>query len=620
MSTNMEIAKKELERSIERAGLERFVTADIVERWLTANDNAKDPCFPVLSMLTGLLNPGGLDNEAVVNNLCGTTIKLYNAHRMVALRAEGRKTEFSGNIEILNSRLPATDWVVDYEKAMSLLHKGDFDKAMDRFDSMFKELLRLNTTVSDVYRIFFNAGSAYMFGGRPDLGRQCMLWALDLNPNYSFCRQMLNELENENVKGLVTMGVLQKGLKNWEAQKQERNRDKIMSWSTKKCKTELKKLGVHFELNEFLSAAKKVNSSSDIARKLFEPRATEERRYDDLHWMAAFSIWMHECPNEPAVDVLDEFLDETNKLLDEMDYEVGSADSISRYKTVFEKIEKMLLTTKKGFHKDWVNSFEYITKGRFVLLELLCSIVAEPGFTDRALNLAKYLESTLDDPNWRLVKIAYNIERNDRTWEMDYTSLAKQQPYEYWNHVMVSDMLAMAGDIKRSHEVLLTGVVAVDNRRKDRKFDLDGSLSTIYDDYETVLEQLSDFYKKHNITKPNTAIISNRKRLLKKEKKKLKHSERLEKFDSAYKDIISTIITEEIEESPVHLYYKLLKDLEIDFKTESDVETVEGKITFDPSPEHGSSLPKKTKVRRNDPCPCGSGKKYKKCCLGKEKV
>ena len=24
------------------------------------------------------------------------------------------------------------------------------------------------------------------------------------------------------------------------------------------------------------------------------------------------------------------------------------------------------------------------------------------------------------------------------------------------------------------------------------------------------------------------------------------------------------------------------------------------------------------KIGRNDPCPCGSGKKYKKCCLGKE--
>jgi uncharacterized protein YecA (UPF0149 family) len=26
----------------------------------------------------------------------------------------------------------------------------------------------------------------------------------------------------------------------------------------------------------------------------------------------------------------------------------------------------------------------------------------------------------------------------------------------------------------------------------------------------------------------------------------------------------------------------------------------------------------KAQVGRNDPCPCGSGKKYKKCCLGKE--
>jgi preprotein translocase subunit SecA len=32
----------------------------------------------------------------------------------------------------------------------------------------------------------------------------------------------------------------------------------------------------------------------------------------------------------------------------------------------------------------------------------------------------------------------------------------------------------------------------------------------------------------------------------------------------------------------------------------------------------GASEPKKIKVGRNDPCPCGSGKKYKKCCLVKE--
>ncbi|BEP30313.1 SEC-C metal-binding domain-containing protein [Helicovermis profundi] len=36
-----------------------------------------------------------------------------------------------------------------------------------------------------------------------------------------------------------------------------------------------------------------------------------------------------------------------------------------------------------------------------------------------------------------------------------------------------------------------------------------------------------------------------------------------------------------------------------------------------PLPDKPFSV-KKNKIGRNDPCPCGSGKKYKKCCLGKE--
>jgi uncharacterized protein YecA (UPF0149 family) len=29
-----------------------------------------------------------------------------------------------------------------------------------------------------------------------------------------------------------------------------------------------------------------------------------------------------------------------------------------------------------------------------------------------------------------------------------------------------------------------------------------------------------------------------------------------------------------------------------------------------------SQVKKEEKIGRNDPCPCGSGKKYKKCCWG----
>ena len=35
-------------------------------------------------------------------------------------------------------------------------------------------------------------------------------------------------------------------------------------------------------------------------------------------------------------------------------------------------------------------------------------------------------------------------------------------------------------------------------------------------------------------------------------------------------------------------------------------------------PKLDTNIKKNKKVGRNDPCPCGSGLKYKRCCLGKE--
>ena len=39
-------------------------------------------------------------------------------------------------------------------------------------------------------------------------------------------------------------------------------------------------------------------------------------------------------------------------------------------------------------------------------------------------------------------------------------------------------------------------------------------------------------------------------------------------------------------------------------------------IPYDLHINIGNTLQRK-KIGRNDPCPCGSGKKYKKCCIGK---
>ena len=38
-----------------------------------------------------------------------------------------------------------------------------------------------------------------------------------------------------------------------------------------------------------------------------------------------------------------------------------------------------------------------------------------------------------------------------------------------------------------------------------------------------------------------------------------------------------------------------------------------------PRPKQSTISPKMSKPKKGDPCPCGSGQKYKKCCLVKEK-
>ncbi len=74
-----------------------------------------------------------------------------------------------------------------------------------------------------------------------------------------------------------------------------------------------------------------------------------------------------------------------------------------------------------------------------------------------------------------------------------------------------------------------------------------------------------------------------------------------------------------------HLHYVYCEDevdSEEDFswlddEVEPDVEDFE--INDDNiEPEVKKAMSKKEKTGRNDPCPCGSGKKYKKCCMGKE--
>jgi len=56
----------------------------------------------------------------------------------------------------------------------------------------------------------------------------------------------------------------------------------------------------------------------------------------------------------------------------------------------------------------------------------------------------------------------------------------------------------------------------------------------------------------------------------------------------------------------------------VDSTVVGDLEDVERRMGFKPSTARQQNVPirrKQKKIGRNEPCPCGSGKKYKKCCL-----
>jgi len=102
------------------------------------------------------------------------------------------------------------------------------------------------------------------------------------------------------------------------------------------------------------------------------------------------------------------------------------------------------------------------------------------------------------------------------------------------------------------------------------------------------------------------------------------YSSKLEKLHEALEE------AEEIgiNKNPAIKYYEFLKRYEINFATESEVnaECVDliqiGPEDFFGISESEFQSTKKTnqKIGRNASCPCGSGKKYKKCCLRNKAV
>ena len=68
------------------------------------------------------------------------------------------------------------------------------------------------------------------------------------------------------------------------------------------------------------------------------------------------------------------------------------------------------------------------------------------------------------------------------------------------------------------------------------------------------------------------------------------------------------------------LYYNMLNakaDWLYNIPAWDDILTIEERKAIKKAYNKDNIVVNEAKIGRNDPCPCGSGKKYKKCCLNK---
>ena len=79
---------------------------------------------------------------------------------------------------------------------------------------------------------------------------------------------------------------------------------------------------------------------------------------------------------------------------------------------------------------------------------------------------------------------------------------------------------------------------------------------------------------------------------------------------------------DELREQGLAFYYSIDNDQWNDgllaIAVQHELDHFDGKVFTDveAAPNAQTKVRSEAKIGRNDPCPCGSGKKYKKCCLG----
>lgn len=629
-----------------KCNIDSFLSVETIKMWMTeleAEDNK-----PYLTMVTGLLDNDTIDDSKLLNKLVNAVFKLSNLmpsrkfDGMTLLEEfeKGRKNEKPSSIYLSQIELPPSDWWLDYEKANKFMRQRKFRDAAKRFEKTFTTLLDSKTTWREIYRLYCNAGLAYLFSGDEILGVECIETAIKLNPNYTFAFEQLHDYEEGKLTPLIQMGFLQKMKDNIEERLESSDNfdlDEVMYWKESKIIRTLSKFDVNVAKEQFIELAKKVHKPGDIASKLFYPQVNVTGKEEDFIWMAAYSLWNIYCPNEPSVINLNEVIEEAFEFISynsrkDIETDQNIQVECSQY---IDRIQNIIFSGKDGFLEYWSKTYEYDATDRYDLQYFLTSLAGIKTYEKQVQKIANHLNDQIPHPDWNIVEISFYIYNNNPGWLNIYKKLRTRYPYNCYIASDVALIFEEINDLNNTEKYFTKALQIVDTRAKNKILSLKTIKTTIYEDYKFILDKLTQFYEHTKEDDKKRGMIKDKIKEVEDKSDIYSESPENERFSDKLDEIILNIEAENASKSCAIQYYNYLKQYEINFATKGEVhvDKTEIKIRRKDYENLDNKKIKKSKkitkmnfkgktgkkIGRNTPCPCGSGKKYKKCCLNKGK-
>ncbi len=228
--------------------------------------------------------------------------------------------------------------------------------------------------------------------------------------------------------------------------------------------------------------------------------------------------------------------------------------------TPIKELEGMILTGKKDFLQSFRSSESYSDLDDDLLMDILCFMHGEDEFRGLALEMAEKLrEGTEDD-----------------VWSVPITFLKEKNPEKLSERL---DEIMDRGDAGRK-------MLYID-RFMDEILDLP--------------EPDMDAWAMDDGEGPDFT-----------EEMFQEAIDGMDDFEDPFDEDLDIGPSLEVLFHPASVHFRYLKGLGLDFTADKEI-IKRGRIILREEPK------RKKKIGRNEPCPCGSGFKYKKCCLKKER-